>query len=178
MLLIYLWYYSTKTRSQIDGYSLDLSNNNDFQRHVFSCISVYKYIYIYTYWYIYTYLYTHTSPKLEIFQGVFRLVCFHGRSTRLAVSGGASTNLGFERWNTRAGSEDSTWDLSNFSPADRELPGELFFWWNFWMETVRKDVLKEVMITFQVNCACFYMFCGFCLVFFSSWSMFPLMVFS
>lgn len=58
MLLIYLWYYSTKTRSQIDGYSLDLSNNNDFQRHVFSCISVYKYIYIHIDISIHIYIHT------------------------------------------------------------------------------------------------------------------------
>ena len=72
-------------------------------------------------------------PSSRYFKVFSVLFVFHGRSTRLAVPGGASTNLGFERWDTRGGSEDSTWDLSNFSPADRELPGELFFWWNFLM---------------------------------------------
>ena len=41
-----------------------------------------------------------------------------------------------------------------------------YFGWNFWWKLWGKRFWKKFLITFQVNCACFYMFCGFYLLFF------------
>ena len=84
--------------------------------------------------YIYMYIYTHFSQAGDVSRCFPSSLLISRRSTWLAVPGAASTNLGFERWDPRGGSEDSTWDVSNFYP-DRELPGEDVFW--ILMKTVR-----------------------------------------
>ena len=123
---------------------------------VFMCIYIYN-----------IYLYIHTPPKLEIFQGVFRPVRFSRK-----VHAACSSRRCFDKsWIWKMRHQRWLWGfdvgpVELFPSRSRATRWIVFlggiFWWKLW----GKRFWKKSWSPFQVNCACFYMFCGFCLVFF------------
>lgn len=154
MLLIYLWYYNTKTRSQIDRYSLDLSNNNDFQRHVFSCISLYLYI-------RYLFIYTHFSQAGDISR-CFPSCSFFTEGPRgLQFQEVLRQILDLKDETPEVALRIRRGTCQTFPQQIESYQVNCFFGGIFWWKLWGKRFWKKSWSPFQVNCACFSMFCGF-----------------